>query len=157
MIGFATAGKSTVGKLLAAKLNAEFVDTDAEIERVCGASVQQIFDTLGEEYFRQRENELLLTLANKQGVVIACGGGSVLAEGLFKLAKDSVVVWLSAEAATVKRRLGGVPRPLFDGLSEAELQAFVNARAPLYKRYADVTIATDNLTPEQVVSKISLQ
>ena len=154
LIGFATSGKSSVGKLLAARLNAKFVDTDAEIERECGLTVQQIFDKYGEGYFRQKENDLLASLVAEQNVVIACGGGVVLATSFSQLAASGTVVWLTATASTVKSRLGGTQRPLFDGLDASQLQQFIDARAPLYKRYADVTVATDNLTPEQVAAKI---
>ena len=154
MIGFATSGKTAVGKCLAEKLNAEFVDTDVEIERECGTSVGQIFATYGESYFREKENKLLLSLAHKSNVVVACGGGSVLAQNFNEFAADSVVVWLTVTAATVKSRLGNTPRPLFDGLNQAQLGQFVAAREPLYQRYATVTVATDNLTPEQIAENV---
>ena len=150
LIGFATGFKSSVGQCLADKFNAKFVDTDVEIERSLGLSVQQIFDTHGEKYFRQKENELLLSLASKQDVVVACGGGSVTVEGFPQFAKDSVVVWLKVTASTVKSRLGGTPRPLFDGLDEQQLQHYIDVRSPLYERYADVTISTDDLAPMQI-------
>ena len=154
LIGFATSGKSTVGRLLAEKLRAEFVDTDAEIERECNATVQQIFDTFGEEYFRQKENQLLLSLVGKRDTVIACGGGSVAADSFSLFAEDSVAIWLTATATTVKSRLGDTPRPLFDGLDDVSLQQFIARRTPLYERYAKVAVCTDGLTPEQIVEKI---
>ena len=154
LIGFATSGKSSVGKLLADELKAKFVDTDAEIERDCGMTVQQIFDTYGETYFRQKENQLLNTLAAQQNIVVACGGGSVIAQSFPQLAESSVVIWLTATAATVKSRLGNAPRPLFDGLSEQQLAAFIDRRTPLYKRYATATIPTDNLSTEQIIVNI---
>lgn len=155
LIGFATSGKSSVGQCLADKLNAKFVDTDAEIERECGMTVQQIFDVHGEEYFRQKENQLLLSLADRPNVVIACGGGSVLAESFSQFAADSAVIWLTVTASTVKRRLGDTPRPLFDGLTEAQLQHFIDARTPFYRRYATLTLNTDDSTPEQIANELS--
>ena len=157
LIGFATSGKSSVGKLLAKKLGAKFVDTDAEIERDCDMTIRQIFDAHGEAYFRQKENDLLLTLAPLQDVVIACGGGSVAAESFAQLAKGSVVIWLTATASTVKSRLGGVQRPLFDGLGERELQQFIDVRTPLYERYAEIAVPTDNLSVEQVAENAYLK
>ncbi|MCH5159762.1 MAG: shikimate kinase [Clostridiales bacterium] len=152
LIGFAASGKSSVGKLIAERLNMAFVDTDVEIERELGMTVQQIFDKYGEEFFRQKENEILAGLVGKQNTVVACGGGSVLAESFAQLELDSLVILLTATAATVKRRLGNTSRPLFDNLSEDELADFIAARAPLYRRHADVTFPTDNLTPEQVAT-----
>lgn len=154
LIGFATSGKSSVGKLLAEKHDAKFVDTDLEIECDCGMTVQQIFEAYGEQYFRQKENELMKTLVGQSNVVIACGGGSVAADSFERLVQDGTVVWLTATAPTVKSRLGSPPRPLFDGLDEAEIAARIDERAPLYRRFAHVEVPTDNLTPEQVVERI---
>ena len=154
LIGFATSGKSSVGRLLADKLNAKFVDTDEEIEREQGATIQQIFDEYGEEYFRNKESEILTSLAHQKNVIVACGGGSVLCDSFVELAQESVVVWLTVTAATVKRRLGNTPRPLFDNLSEDELAERIARRSPLYQRYAEIVIETDSLTPEQVAERI---
>lgn len=153
-IGFATSGKSSVGKLLADRIGAKFLDTDVEIERQCGMSVARIFDEHGEAYFRQKESELLASLVGVHDVVVACGGGSVTVEGFDRFANDSFVVLLTATAATVQSRLGDVKRPLFDGRNVDELQRLIAARAPLYRRYADVTFPTDNLTVEQVADRI---
>ena len=106
LIGFAACYKTTAGKLLADMLNIDFVDTDEQIEKACKMSVQQIFDRHGEAYFRKKESELLLTINNdietKQAdTVIACGGGSVLSFNFDELARDSVVIWLTAKAETV--------------------------------------------------------
>ena len=157
LIGFATSYKSSVGKLLADKLKVEFVDTDVEIERECNLTVQQIFNSHGESYFRQKENQLLLSLAPRKDTVIACGGGSVINENFERFAKNSIVIWLTVTANTVKSRLGGTPRPLFDGLNEQQLATFIESRAPLYQRYANLTIPTDNLTAEQVADTIYSQ
>ena len=154
LIGFAASGKSSVGKLIAQKMNMEFVDTDLEIQRQCGLSIREIFDKFGERYFRQKENELLATLAPRQNVVVSCGGGSVMSENFAQFERDSLVVLLTATAATVKNRLGDIPRPLFDGLSEQELAEYIATRAPLYQRYADVTFSTDNLTIEQLADRV---
>lgn len=154
LIGFATSYKSSVGKLLADKLNAKFVDTDVEIERYCKLSIQQIFDSYGEPYFREIENQILSNIVKRQNIVVACGGGSVLAKSFEQLAKNSVVIWLNVTAETVMSRLGGTPRPLFDGLNERELEDIIYKRTQCYQRYAEITIPTDNLTPEQVAEKL---
>ena len=154
LIGFATSGKSSVGRLLAERLNANFVDTDDEIERQCGMTIEQIFCTQGENFFRQKENELLSSLVDTPNLVVACGGGSVLAASFPSFAAHCKVIWLTVTASTVKRRLGNVPRPLFDGLDESGLAALIEARAPLYQQNADVTVATDDLTVAQVVTEI---
>ena len=153
MIGFAACYKSTVGELLAKMLNYTFVDTDAEIENICNASVQQIFDTQGEAYFRQKESDLLLTL-NARDTVVACGGGSVMADSFAEFARDGIVVWLTASAKTVLSRLGGTPRPLFDRLTVGQLDSFMQHRIPLYAKHAHVEFSTDGKTPETIAEQI---
>ena len=157
LIGFAACYKTTVGKLLAEKLEYSFVDTDAEVERASGLTVRQIFDTYGEERFRQLEREQLVNLTNCSNTVISCGGGSVLADNFVEFARDSLVVWLTATAETVRARLGASPRPLFDGLTTKQLDVYIRNRAPLYKQYANVEISTDGKTPEQVSEEILLK
>lgn len=154
IVGFAACYKSTVGKLLADRLKYAFIDTDAEIERASGLTVQRIFEASGERYFRQKESELLLDLAECSDTVISCGGGSVLADSFEAFSRDSAVVWLTATAETVLSRLGTVPRPLFDGLTVEQLDVCVKDRAPLYDKYAQAVFATDGKTSEHVTEEI---
>ena len=153
LIGFAACYKSTVGKLLADRLGCAFVDMDNEIEHICKMSVQQIFETYGEPYFRNKESQLLRTLKT-DNTVVACGGGAVLSADLEEFVQDSVVVCLTASAETVHARLGDVPRPLFDGLTANELDSYMQKRAPLYAKFAHVTFPTDGKTSEQVAEQI---
>ena len=159
LIGFAACYKTTAGKLLADKLNFAFVDTDEQIEKACGMSVQQIFDKHGEPYFRKVENELLLEvnndIENKQtDTVVACGGGSVLSCNFDRLARDGVVIWLTAKAETVHARLGEVARPLFDGLTVRELNSRMQMRAPIYNKLAQMIVETDGKTPAEIAEQI---
>lgn len=153
LIGFAACYKTTVGRLMADKLRCAFVDTDKELERICNKSVQQIFETEGEQYFRKMESRLLNTLKGTN-TVVACGGGSVLAENFYGFAQDSIVVCLTASAETVHARLGSVSRPLFDGLTVEELRSYMQKRAPLYSKYADEIFCTDEKTSEQVAEQV---
>lgn len=150
LIGFAACYKSTVGKLLADKLNCECVDIDTEIEHANKLSIQQIFATHGETYFRKEESRLLRSLADKSNVVVSCGGGSVLSSDFALFAKDSVVVWLTATAQTVQSRLGAVARPLFDGLTAAQIDEYIQSRSLLYTKYAQAKIATDGKQSSEV-------
>ncbi len=154
LIGFAAAGKTTVGRLLADKLGMRFVDTDELIERETGLSVSRIFDELGEARFRETESAVLQSLCGAENSVIACGGGSVLSDVFGDLAATGRTVWLCAEAETVRVRLS-FGRPLFDGKSVESLRAVMERRAPLYKRYADFSIATDGLTPDETAARLS--
>ena len=159
LIGFAACYKSSVGKILSDKFNYNFVDTDEEIERICNMSVQHIFDTYGEAYFRQMESELLDKLntdcfAKPINTVVACGGGAVLSSAFDEFAKDSTVICLTASADTVQSRFGKVSRPLFDGLTMDALNSHIQKRAPLYAKYAGITFTTDGKTSNQVAEQV---
>ena len=153
LIGFAACYKTSVGRLLSDRLKCDFVDTDQEIERICNRSVQQIFEEKGEQYFRQKESELLRAL-KANNTVVACGGGAVLSAEFDSFARDSVVICLTAQTETVRARLGSVARPLYDGRNAQELNSLMQQRAPLYAKYANVEFATDGKTSEQVTNQI---
>jgi shikimate kinase len=97
LIGPVGAGKSTIGRQLASELKLEFVDYDREIEQRCGVDIDWIFDLEGEEGFRKREQEVLNDLANRQGIVLATGGGAILLpENRTLLSSRGKVVYLQA-------------------------------------------------------------
>lgn len=154
LIGFAASGKTTVGKLLAEKLGMRFADADLLVECKTGSTVQRIFAEHGEAYFRDLENDALASLTYACNTVVSCGGGSVLCGSFEALAATGKVVWLQVSSATVFGRLRG-GRPLFDGLSERQLAVIVSDRERLYRKFAQLTICTDNLTPEEAANRIS--
>ena len=150
LIGFACCYKTSAGELLAKKLNYAHIDVDRMIEAGAGKSVAEIFATDGEGEFRKLERQALLSLIACDDIVVSCGGGSVLADGFKVFAEGATVVWLTASADTVVSRLGGVARPLFDGKSVGDIAKLMDGRAQYYAEYADLTVATDNLTSAQV-------
>lgn len=152
LVGFACSGKTTVGKLLAADYGFVSIDTDNAIEQRCGMSVGEIFAKYGEEYFRKQEAALLADLPDNN-CVISCGGGTPTVDGFAEFAADATVIWLKVSAPFVNARLGNVARPLFDGLTEAELAEKIAVRSKIYAEFADYVVDTDNFTPE-VVEKI---
>ncbi len=115
LVGMMGSGKSTVGRLCAAALDRPFVDLDAEVERLGGRSIADLFAAEGEDGFRRRESEALAGVA-ASGVpsVVACGGGVVLdAPNRGRLRSAGVVVWLDAPPPALAARLGrGEGRPL---------------------------------------------
>lgn len=153
LIGFAACYKSTVGKRLAESLNLKFVDTDKRIEAQIRMPISKIISEYGEEKFRAIESETIKSVAQLDGAVVSCGGGSVLSDEFETLAEKSVVLWLTASAETVRDRLNGRTRPLFDGLSLNELQIKIEERKNLYRKYASAEISTDGLTSMQVFEK----
>lgn len=155
IIGFAATGKTSAGKILAEKLGAHFVDVDECVEKVVGCSVQQIFREKGEAYFREAENSVLAKLASQTNAVISCGGGSVLCPNFLEVAKTGKVVWLTASADQIKRRLCG-GRPLFDDLTEEQLAEFIKARSALYRKYAQITIAAGASPADVAAQALSL-
>lgn len=136
--------------MLAKKLNYGHIDIDKMIEAGAGKSVAEIFAASGENEFRRLERQALLSLIACDNIVISCGGGSVLADSFEVFAEGSTVVWLTANAYTVVSRLGSIPRPLFDGKSVDDIARLIDVRAPYYAKYADLIVATDNLTSKQV-------
>lgn len=163
LIGLRGAGKTTVGRLLAAKLTWRFIDTDAEVEQRAGCTIREYFAQAGEAQFRLVESEVLRDACGQSEVVIASGGGAALtAENrpLFH-APGSLCVWLDAPASVLARRLQADPktasqRPLLtaaENMTE-ELSLLLKERAPLYKRFAQCTIDTDAVAPEAAAEQI---
>jgi shikimate kinase len=157
LIGPMGAGKTTIGRLLAAELGLQFLDTDGEIEQRTGADIAWIFDMEGEEGFRRRETSVLDELSAMDGVLLATGGGCILAEKNRQILRSrGLVVYLQT---TVAEQLGRTnrdkKRPLLHvDNPEQVLKDLMLVRAPLYEEVADVTIATDSRHPKAVVKEI---
>lgn len=153
IIGFATAYKTTVGKLIAEKLGLDWLDTDVQTEKFTQKSIPQIFADCGEDAFRFAESQVLKGLP-QNNVVVSCGGGTVLCNGFADFCKNATVVWLKVSASAVMARLGNNVRPLFDGLSEEKLAAYVSRRNEIYQKFATVTLDTDEKTSTEVCTEL---
>lgn len=139
------AGKTTVGRVLARRLKRSFLDTDEEIERRCGVRIPVIFDIEGEAGFRARETQMVAELCALDNVVIATGGGAVLAEENRRtIAGCGVVVYLHARPPHLWQRVRhDRNRPLLataDPLKK--LESLYAERDPLYREVADLVIDT---------------
>ncbi len=155
------AGKSSIGRLLAARLQSTFVDLDACIEAEAGAAITSIFAGEGEAGFRSREGHALKdALMKPEACVIATGGGAVMDEGNRRAMRAArTVVYLQVEPATQMQRLhGDVTRPLLSadnpGQRLAELQAI---REPLYRDVADLVFDTTRHSPEAAADALAVQ
>ena len=160
MVGPMGSGKSTVGRHLAQLLGYDFIDSDAEIEARAGADIPWIFDVEGEAGFRRRETAVLLDLGTLKHVVIATGGGAILAEHNRQVMADSgVVVFLNVSVAQQLKRIGsGEGRPLLQkGDREVTLKQLMAEREPLYSSMADVTISASGGNARKVARYIETQ
>lgn len=160
MVGPMGSGKSTVGRHLAGLLGYSFVDSDAEIESRAGADIPWIFDVEGEVGFRRRETVVLADLARHRQVVIATGGGAILAEQNRQLMMDTgIVIFLNVSVAQqVKRTGSGEGRPLLQtGDREETLKKLMAEREPLYRELADVIISGSGGNARKVACRIHTQ
>ncbi|MEW9809059.1 MAG: shikimate kinase AroK [Candidatus Symbiodolus clandestinus] len=157
LIGPMGAGKSTIGRQLALQLNMTFYDTDHEIELSTGADISWVFDIEGEEGFRQREEKIINLLTEKQGIVLATGGGAVISrETRNRLSARGAVVYL---ATTIDKQLSRTQRdkkrPLLRGcVSRSSLENLAKERNPLYEEIADFTVQTDQQSAKVVANQI---
>jgi len=146
-VGLMGAGKTTVGRAVARRLNRLFVDSDHEIESRTGARIPVIFDLEGEAGFRAREAQAINELTRRKGIVLATGGGAVMrAENRQALAARGVVVYLRAQVHDLwMRTRRDRNRPLLQTEDpRAKLEALYAARDPLYREIADLVIDTTN-------------
>lgn len=148
-------GKTTVGPVLAERLDRPFIDLDRLIEARNGTTIAEIIRDRGEEYFRRLETEILRDSLVDRPVVMAPGGGAILrAENRELMTRHGLTVWLDAPFELCWRRIAqdGVVRPLAP--DEATARARFEERTPLY-RQAERQIPIDaEMTPEEIVAKI---
>lgn len=148
-------GKTTVGPVLAERLDRPFIDLDRLIEARNGTTIAEIIRDRGEEYFRRLETETLRDSLEDRPVIMAPGGGAILrAENRELMTRHGLTVWLDAPFELCWRRIAqdGVVRPLAP--DEATARARFEERTPLY-RQAERQIPIDaEMTPEEIVAKI---
>jgi shikimate kinase len=158
LIGPMGAGKSTIGRELADRLHLEFFDSDQEIERRTGADIAWVFDLEGEEGFRKREEGVIEDLSEKQGIVLATGGGSVISKQVRnRLSARGIVVYLETTIdKQVARTQRDRKRPLLQTSEEPRtvLENLAVERNPLYEEIADVVVKTDDQSAKVVAHKI---
>ncbi len=161
LVGYMGCGKSTIGRKLARRLGVQFVDTDARVEALEGASVYDIFLYEGESYFRERERVVLEQLISEGAVVVSTGGGlPAWQDNMARMNAVGTTIFLRRSAENIASRLspyGRQKRPRLRGLNDDELVAFMQqdmtARAPYYEA-AKLLIDCDTLTDEEILDQI---
>jgi shikimate kinase len=146
LVGLPGAGKSTLGRQIARRLDKRFVDADAELEHRLGVSIPTIFEIEGEAGFRDREEATLAELTQLTGVVLSTGGGAVLRpDNRTRLKENGTVIYLHADPATLWERVRhNRNRPLLQTTDpRARLVSLYTERDALYREVADHVIASD--------------
>jgi shikimate kinase / 3-dehydroquinate synthase len=155
LVGFMGAGKSSVGPLLAKRLNLPFVDSDKVVEQKAGAAIPEIFTTGGEAAFRSLEREVVAEVLAGPDAVVALGGGALGDPVTCAALEWTTVVHLQVDVAEALTRIGDPgARPM---LAREDPRSLYERRAPTYARVADLTVATDDRPPGEVADLIAAE
>jgi shikimate kinase len=155
LVGMMGAGKSTIGRRLAARLRLPFLDADVEIETAAGMSIPDIFETRGELDFRDGEARVIARLLDSGPCVLATGGGAVMREETRKrIADKAVSIWLKADLDVIMKRVRRrADRPLLQTEDPtATVARLLEAREPVYQS-ADLTILSRDVPHERIVDE----
>lgn len=156
LVGMMGAGKTTIGELLATKLNRELKDIDRVIEQEQKKSIIEIFTDDGEEAFRQLESETIEKFSNMSNLIISTGGGALeKANNLSNLQKNGIIIYLKADIEELFKRVKNeTQRPLLKEQDPLEvIKKLIKKRKKFYLM-ADITIITDNKSPEKITEEI---
>jgi 3-dehydroquinate synthase len=157
LVGLMGAGKTTIGRALAKKLNLRFVDSDHEVEARTGVTIPVIFDIEGEASFRQREAAVISDLTAQRGIVLATGGGAVLNEQSRQyLHSRGTVIYLRASVAHILKRTSlDKKRPLLRTADPRKvLEELTQQRDPLYQEIAHLVVDTGRPHMSQIIQTI---
>jgi len=161
LIGFRCTGKTTVGKIIAHKLNMSFLDADDEIVKQQGMPISDIVDKHGWPYFREKESGIIKEISGMDNNVVATGGGVILnRENVEHMKRSGTVIWLKANPETVIKRIlqddkteQSRPSLTSKGLID-EIQETIEVRMPLYQEAMEFYIDTDDIKVEEVADRI---
>ncbi|MGC8765227.1 MAG: shikimate kinase [Brevinematia bacterium] len=158
LTGYRGTGKTTLGKRLSKKLGMDFVDMDRMIEKKEKRSIEEIFFTSGEKYFREVEHRVLCELAERTNLIVSTGGGVVLLPENRKIIRSTgIVIYLTADEKTIYERIKDdknrpplTPKPL-----QEEIKSLLATREPLYEELADITLDTSLYNIKECIEKIT--
>lgn len=158
LIGYRGTGKSSVGKILAARLGRILLSTDVEVVKLAGQPVPAIVERHGWEYFRDLESKVCQDLAGQNGLIIDTGGGAILrSQNVDVLKQTGKLFWLTASVETIAKRIGSdTQRPSLTGTKSFidEIHDVLQDRLPKYQAAADDVIETEGRALSQVADEI---
>ena len=155
LLGMMGSGKSTIGSLIAKKLNVVLIDIDRKIEKMQNQKISQIFELKGEAYFRELEFNVTVQSLESNNKIISLGGGAFINKELRKIIKQkSSTFWLHWNADTlIKRIKNNDKRPVIKGKSFADIKRLISERNKIYN-FSDYKIICENLKKGEIVDKI---
>jgi len=156
LIGMMGSGKSTIGRLLAQKLNLRFFDIDFLIENKTNMKIDEIFEKKGEDAFRNLEKEITLKFLNKTNSIISLGGGAFINEIIkTKVKKKGIAIWLNWNSQTLINRIRkNKKRPIAINLDDNGLKDLINTRSKIYSK-ANYKINCENMNKTEIIKKIT--
>lgn len=154
LCGYMGSGKTTLGKILAKKLNLNFADTDEYIEQKEGKSIPEIFNMYGEEYFREAEFKAINHFAEEDKMILSLGGGLPIYDKNKLALKKMFVVYINSQFEECYKRIIGTDRPIVAKKTKEELKKHFEDRIPHYKAVADYIATGENL--ETMAEQIAL-
>lgn len=156
LVGFMATGKSTFGRMAAARSGMRFIDVDDEIERAEGCTIAQLFAAKGEPYFRSCERRFIESGHPDRGCIVACGGGLVVQPGMLEMLRSrGVVICLHASEQTILARTANrKDRPLLEVADQAQrVRTLMAQRLPIYERCGTM-ILTDGRSFQDVTEHV---
>jgi shikimate kinase len=155
LVGAPGSGKTSVGTLLAERLDLSFRDTDADVEALTGMTIAELFVEKGEEYFRDLEAETVRAALDSCDGVLSLGGGAVIRDETRAALGRHRVAYLDVDLHEAAKRVGmNVARPLLLGNVRGRLGKLLDERRPLYESVATMTITTVGRTPEEIAEEL---
>jgi len=154
-VGMMGSGKSSIGLLVAKKLNLDFIDIDKEIEKELGTSIKKIFETKGEDYFRKFEEKITLKKLKLKSMVVSLGGGAFVNKNIRnEILKNHISFWLNWKNEILLNRIkNSKKRPLTINSTDTELINLIKKRNNIYSK-ALHEIKCNNLSKNEIVKKI---
>jgi shikimate kinase len=157
LVGMMGSGKTTVGRVVAARADRPFRDVDLIVAERLGTSIPELWQRDGEDTFRALESAIIEELAAADNAIISTGGGAILREGNRNaMRRTGTVVWLQAPAPVLARRVGGsLDRPVLGGGGEDRLRELLDERIDAYAAASHHTVSTDGRTPGEVATEVA--